>query len=124
MADDQLQRKIQKFAENFSEEERREYWTSNQFKESMFLYISKWVALHSVSSTYLEQIKLTQRDLYKYITEHPTYEESRKNLKELVGDFEKDLESAHEQIEEQNFKANKEIKELKNEIKAEQKTEL
>ncbi len=124
LADDELQRKIEKMFANYSEEDRRDYWTSNQFKQRMFFYISKWVALHSVSSTYLDQIKLTQRDLYNYILENPTYEESRQNLKDLVGDFEKDLASAHEQIEEQNFKANKEIQQLKTELKAEQKTEL
>lgn len=120
IADDKLQQKIQKFVAEFSKEERRDYWTSNQFKQRMFLYISKWVALYSVSSDYLEQIKLTQQDLYAYITENPTYEESKRDLRKLAEDFEKDLESAEEKIKEQNLKADKEIRQLK----AEQKTEL
>lgn len=123
LADDRIQQKIQKIVTVYTEDERKEHWTSNQFKEQMYYYISKWVALHSVSSTYLEQIKLTQRDLYSYIMENPTYEESRQNLKMLVDNFEKDLESAHEQIEEQDFKGDNEIRQLRAEIKAENRTE-
>lgn len=123
LADDKLQRKIQKFVAEFSEEERREYWTSNEFKQRMFFFISKWVALHSVSSDYLEHIKLTQQDLYRYIQENPTHEESRQNLHDLAHHFEEDLMSAQEEMEKQNLKANKEIQQLTAEQKLE-KTEL
>lgn len=120
IADDKLQQKIQKFVAEFSKEERKDYWTSNSFKQRMFLYISKWVALYSVSNDYLEQIKLTQNDLYKFITENPTYEESRRNLRQLAEDFEQDLKSAEDRMIEQDNKADKEIQQMK----AKQKTEL
>lgn len=123
LADDKLQQKIQKFVAEFSEEERRDYWTSNEFKQRMFFFISKWVALHSVSSDYLEHIKLTQQDLYRYIQENPTHEESRRNLQDLGDNFEKDLISAQAEIEKRKIKANKELQQLTAEQKSE-KTEL
>ena len=125
IADDKLQQQIELFVEKYSKDERKKYWTSRSFKQRMFLYITKWVALYSVSSDYLKQIKLTQRELYDYIEENPTYEDSKRDLKKLVADFEKDLKSAEERIKEQDFKTDTEIKQLKAEQKAdEQKTEL
>jgi flagellar hook-basal body complex protein FliE len=112
LADDKLRQRIKEYVQELTEEERREYWTSSDFKERMFLFISKWVALHSVSSDYLETIKLTQRDLYNFITENPTHEESRRNLQELADNFEEDLKSAQEEIEKRNIKADKEIQQL------------
>ena len=123
LSDDKLQNKIKKFVTEFSEEERKEYWTSNEFKQRMFFYISKWVALHSVSSDYLDYIKLTQQDLYKYILENPTREESRRNLRALAENFEDDLASAQEEIEKRNAKADEEIQQLVAQQKTE-KTEL
>ena len=124
LADDKTQQEIEKYVEkSSSKEERIRYWNSNNFKQAMFLYVSKWVALHSVSTDYLKQIKLTQRELYDHIKENPTYEESRQNLPMLVKDFEKDLKSAYDEMERRDSKANKEIAQLKKEEKAE-KTEL
>lgn len=122
IADDRTQQRIEKIVEKMSKEERIEHWSSNEFKERMFIYMSKWVALNSVSSRYLEQIRITQQDLYNYILENPTYEESRQNLQQLVENFEKDLESDQKRIEEQEFRGTKEILEL--EAENNQKTEL
>ena len=87
--------KIESFVANIAEEERKMYWSSIAFKQRMFRYMSKWVALHSVCSTQLEQIRHTRHDLLAYMREDPTCEESRRKLKELVENFEKDLDSAH-----------------------------
>ena len=87
--------KLESFVANITEEERKVYWSSMAFKQRMFRYMSKWVALHSVCSTHLEQIRHTQHDLLVYMHEDPTCEESRRKLKELVENFEKDLDSAH-----------------------------
>lgn len=124
LADDKLQQKIQKFTAKYTPEERRDYWTSNDFKQRMFWYISKWIALHSVSSEYLDQIKLTQQDIYDYIRENPTYEESRRDLLDLANNFEKDLKSAQEKIKEQNFKADKEIQQLRDDVESAQEGTL
>ena len=118
--------RIDAFLADFTDEERRDYWRSIQFKQRMYRYMSKWVALHSVCTDHLEQIRVTQRDLHRYMLENPTYQESKRNLQELVNNFEKDLESAHETIQQQDFKSTKEIRQLKNEIEVEKKkkTEL
>ena len=87
--------KIESFVANITEEERKMYWSSIAFKQRMFQYMSKWVALHSVCSTHLEQIRHTRHDLLVYMREDPTCEESRRKLKELVENFEKELDSAH-----------------------------
>ena len=116
--------KIEAVVAVIAEEERRVYWSSMVFKQRMFRYMSKWVALHSVWSTHLEQIRHTQHDLHEYMREDPTYEESRRNLKELVENFEKDLDSAHERISQQNFRSFKIIEQLKNKIFGEGKEEL
>ena len=115
---------IEAFVADITEEERKVYWSSMAFKQRMFRYMSKWVALHSVCTTHLEQIRHTQHDLHVYMREDPTYEESRRNLKVLVENFEKDLDSTHERISQQNFRDTKQIEQLKNEMKGEGKEEL
>ena len=113
MADSEIQGKIQTYIDNFSEQERIEHWASNQFKEGLFIYVSKWVALHGVSSEYLDQIKQTQKQLWDYMTENPTYQESRENLKEMVENFEEDLISAQVEMEQKSIEAGEKEKWLK-----------
>ena len=57
----------------------------------------------------MEQIKDTQRDLYKYITENPTYEESKRNLPDLAEKFMADLKRDQKALEEKDLKAQEEI---------------
>ena len=122
LADD----RILSWIEMFVKGQIKDYWTSNEFKQKMFRYYCKWAALHSVTATYFEQIMLTQQDLYNFMNENPTYEESRRWFQDFVQDFEEDLMWEDEQIEEQNFKTDKEIEQLKSDDKkdAEQKIEL
>lgn len=122
LADDGLKDQIETYIAEYPED-CVEYWSSDLFKEQMFIYISKWVALHSVSSTYMKQIKLTQKDLYEYMKDNPTYQESKDNLQQLVSEFEKDLKAAQEDIKEQNFKTDKEIQKLKDKKKADETKE-
>ena len=116
--------KIENFVADIAEKERRIYWSSKRFKWRMIQYMWKCVQLHNACSTHLEQIRHTQKDLYMYMREDPTYEESRKKLKELVEDFEKDLDSAYERISQQKFKSAQEIEELRKEETTELKDEL
>lgn len=109
---------VQKYIAVLSPEERKEYWTSEQFKTKMYRYIAKWVALHSVCSAYFDQIKVTQRDVWNYMKQNPTYEESRQNLRELVEKFEENLRSAQERIAQHNSQNTKQIEQLSAEIKA------
>ena len=71
------------------------------------------VALNCLCSEYVEHIKLTQKDLYKYIVENPTYEESRRNVGELAKIFLANLKKDQEAIAEKEFEAQKKIKALK-----------
>ena len=41
-----------------------------------------------------------QKDLYKYITESPSYEQAERNVKQLAIDFQKELGEAQKAIEE------------------------
>ena len=54
--------------------------------------VLRWVAMNSVCTTYVEHIKLTQKDLYEYLRENPTYEESCQSYKELAEKFLADIE--------------------------------
>ena len=86
LAETEMQSQIER-ALKISEEKRIKVWTSNSFKYKAIQFYSGWVALNSVCAVYMEQIKETQRDLYKYITENPTYEESKRILPDLAEKF-------------------------------------
>ncbi len=111
--------KIETLLNGIDEEDRKKYWSSMPFKRKMYMYMSKWVALQSICTVHLEQIKVTQKELHAYMREDPTYEESKQNLKELVENFEEDLKSAQDRISQQNFEDTKKIQSLKNEVKDE-----
>ena len=98
LAESEMQSQVEKAMQTYSEEKRLKIWTSFTFKCKAIRFYSSWVALNGVCEVYMEQIKETQRDLYKYITENPTYEESKRALPELVERF-------METIEEKDFKA-------------------
>lgn len=110
LADTSLQERIMKFASKYPPERRRAYWTSDGFKQQMMYFYARWVALYSVSDEYLQQIKLTQKDLYQYITENPTYQESRDNLKTLAATFLDDLKQAQDQLKVEDASADRERK--------------
>ena len=76
-------------------------------------FYAGWVALHSVCTEYVEHIKKTQEDLYKYIVENPTYEQSRTNVHELAKIFLADLKQDQEAIAKQEFEAQREIEALR-----------
>ena len=75
-------------------EEKKEIWEGDAFKEQAIRCHAKWIALRVVCKTYIQQIKLTRRELYGYIKEDPTYEEAKEKLGEISEDFVKDLEKA------------------------------
>ena len=111
LAESEMQSHVEKAME-YSEEKRLKVWTSTPFKCKAIQFYSGWVALNSVCGVYMEQIKETQCDLYKYITENPTYEESKKALPGLAEKFMADLKRDQKAIEEKDFKAQEEIKAL------------
>ena len=113
LADTEIKSQVEAAIEYHSVEERMKVWTSNSFKSQAIQFYSGWVALNSVCSVYMEQIKETQRDLYKYITENPTYEESKRILPDLADKFMADLQSDQKALKEKDLKAQEEILALK-----------
>ena len=93
LADSQMKSQVEKAIKYPEEKQQLKVWTSKSFKHKAIEFYSGWVALNSVCTIYMEQIKDTQRDLYKYITENPTYEESKRNLPALAEKFMADLKS-------------------------------
>ena len=114
LAEDKLKNVVERALEKFSEEKRLKVWTSTPFKKNAVRFYAGWVALNSVCAEYVEHIKLTQKDLYEYIRENPTYEQCRKNVRELADKFLSDLKKDQEAIAEKEFEAGQEIKALKN----------
>ena len=108
LADSQMKSQVET-AIKYPEEKRLKVWTSKSFKHKAIEFYSGWVALNSVCTIYMEQIKDTQRDLYKYITENPTYEESKRNLPALAEKFMADLKSDQKALEEKDLKAQEEL---------------
>ena len=112
LAESEMQSQVEAALQRYSEEQQLKIWTSFSFKCKAIRFYSGWVALNNVCGVYMEQIKETQRDLYKYITENPTYEESKRALPELAERFMADLKSDQKAIEEKGFKAQEEMQAL------------
>ena len=112
LADSEMQKQMEKAMKLYTDEKRRKVWTSNGFKIKAIHFYAGWVALHSVCSVYIEQIKETQKALYEYLKENPTWEESRKNVKSLAETFLSDLKEDQKAIADKEFQAQEEIKAL------------
>ena len=112
LAESQFQKQVETAMEKYSDEKRLKVWTSKGFKIKAVEFYAGWVALHSVCSQYMEQIRITQQDLYRYIKENPTYEESRKNVHVLAAQFAEDLQQAQKAIEKEQTEAKKKIQDL------------
>ena len=110
LAEGEMQSQVETAMEKYKDEKRRlRVWTSRGFKQKAIQFYSGWVALNSVCAVYMEQIKDTQRDLYKYITENPTYEESKRNLPALAEKFMAELTRDQKALEEKEHQAQKEM---------------
>ena len=96
---------------------RRKIWTSKGFKRRAVNFYAGWVALHGVCGEYMLTIQDTQRDLYRYITENPTYEEAEQNIKVLAEEFKNDVHLATRALEEREYERDAEIKSLMDEDK-------
>ena len=92
LADSEMKSLVES-AMKIPEEKRMKVWTSYSFKYKAIQFYSSWVALNSLCLVYMEHIKETQRDLYKCISETPTYEESKRILPALAEKFMADLQS-------------------------------
>ena len=108
LADSQMKSQVEAVIE-YPKEIQLKRWTLKSFKHKAFEFSSSWVALNSVCTVYMEQIKDTEPDLHKYFTKYLTYEESKRNRLALGEKFMGDLKSDQKALEEKDFKAQKEI---------------
>ena len=73
-----------------NEEKRLTFWHSTGFKTKAVNYCAKWVALHGICSDYVENIRSTQNSLTGYITENPTLDEARGQIKLMIKEIKED----------------------------------
>ena len=111
LAKREMQRSVET-AMKYPEEKRLKVWTSKGFKEKAVQYYSKWVALDDVCGVYMLQIRDTSQHLYNYLTENPTIEQAKNNVRQLATEFAKDLKQAQGKLAEDQQKALDEKKSL------------
>ena len=81
------------------EETKKKFWRSDGFIKRAVSYHSQWVALQSICEEHRKLIDATRADLYKYIQDNPTYEQSLKHLPQLTQNFLQILDKAKNEIE-------------------------
>ena len=87
------------FTDSKDEETKKKFWRSSRFIKDAVTYHSRWVALQSICEEHRKLIDATQADLYEYIQDNPSYEQSLKRLPQLTQDFIKILDKAKNEIE-------------------------
>lgn len=81
------------------EETKKGFWKSSKFITEAVKYWSLWVALRSICEEHGKLIDATRADLYEYIQDNPSYEQSFKRLPQLTQDFLQILDKAKEDNE-------------------------
>ena len=81
------------------EETKKKFWRSDGFIKRAVSYHSRWVALQGICEEHRKLIDATRADLYKYIQDNPTYEQSLKCLPQLTQNFLQILDKAKNEIE-------------------------
>ena len=76
-------------------------------KRAVKMYVS-WVAMEAVCDDYVKKIKVSREELFSYLCENPTVEESQKRIQLLCREF-------SERIDKANAKMNEEIKQIDDE---------
>ena len=113
LGEDKMKQTVEHAMQKYDDDKRRKLWTSDGFKTNAVKFYASWVALDSVCGEYMLTIQETRKDLYKYITENPSYEEAEVNVKQLAIEFKKDLQEAQKAIEERDSETDEEIRSLK-----------
>ena len=96
----------------FPEEKRQKQWTSKGFKMRAVRVDAEWVALQSVCSKYIEDIKDTQKKLYENIKQNPTCEQACLEIKPLAEAFQRELKQVQIGIMDKTAEIQKERKEI------------
>ena len=112
LADDKLKDKVESAMSKYDETKRLKLWTSKPFKIQAVRFYAGWVALDNVCGEYMEAIKETQAELYKYIQENPTYEDAKKRVGDPALTFQKEIEDAKKACAERDSEMQKEFDSL------------
>ena len=104
-------------AMEMEKQERIELWKDPTFQEEAIGYYAEWVALDDVCGIYMEKIKETQKELYKYLTENPTLAEARHNVRSLASKFLKELAEEEKAIASKESASQQEMKKIEMEAK-------
>ena len=112
LGEDKMKHTVQNAMKLYDDATRRKLWTSPGFKQKAIRFHAGWVALNDVCGEYILAIQETQRELYKYITENPTYEKAEANVKTLAAKFGKDLDEAQKAIEKKESEEEEKIRSL------------
>ena len=112
LAKKDMQQMVESAMTKYSDEKRLKVWTSSTFKKQAVGYYSKWVALDDVCGAYMLQIQDTRKDLYAYLEENPTIEQSRENVRRLAESFGDHLKLEQRKIAEKDSKEQEELKAL------------
>lgn len=115
LGEDKMKETVEKAMERYDDTKRLRFWTSDSFKMKAVRFYAGWVALDGTCGVYMLTIQKTQKELHKYITENPSFEEAERNVKQLAIEFRKDLDEAQKAAEEKNTKTDEEMQSLINE---------
>lgn len=115
LGEDKIKEDVAYAMEKYDDAKRRKYWTTPGFKLRAVNFYAGWVALDGICAAYMSAIQETRRDLYKYITENPSYEEARRNVQQLAAELQRDLEEQQKAIKDRISEQQKAIQDQKSE---------
>ena len=69
-------------------------------RRAIKMYVS-WVAMETVCDDYIKKIKVSREELYSYLSENPTIEESKERIKLLCREFKERIDKENEKMEKQ-----------------------
>ncbi|XP_064633450.1 uncharacterized protein LOC135491482 [Lineus longissimus] len=122
MGNEQMVDKIEKQM-NKPEAIRLKLWGSKPFiKEGVQCY-AKWVALEDVCTTYRDQIRGVEGQLYTYLKENPTTEEARQEVPAMAMALKDDLEKAIAKMNKEAIEDKKEMNKASKETEEEKETD-
>ena len=124
LADDGIKKRIEEGMSRYSDEKRMRLWTHPTFISQGVAYFAKWVALHEMCKEYMGYIKETQRELYDYIKENPTREESKRRLRSMIDTYMSELSKEEESIKQSESEAEEVRKKLELIVEEADRSEL
>ena len=114
LGEDKLKEDVEYAMKNYDDARRRKFWTTPVFKQRAVNFYAGWVALDCICAEYMSAIQETRKDLYKYITENPSYEEAGRNVQQLAAELQRDLREQQKAIQDQISEAGEETDKCRN----------